>query len=113
MDGWDQQPARNIAVDADTCVFCKLPKDQWDDDVDAVDLSTGEIVCSQCLRDLREYNRYRKFLIVVSDGYAPAARTIIHEGFEEMARDLADVYDDDDQLPWLETMYSDANHSDG
>lgn len=110
-DLWDQDEARSTPVPSDTCIFCKLPEKDWDDDLERKELDTGEILCSRCHGDLREYTRYRKFLIVVSDAYAPAARTIIHDHLEQIARELADVFEDDPNLPFLDTVRSDASTS--
>ncbi|QLG47904.1 hypothetical protein [Natrinema halophilum] len=55
--GWETDEARAESVDDDRCVWCKWPRDEWDDDVDAHEIDTGEVVCSNCLGDQRRYKR--------------------------------------------------------
>lgn len=55
--GWDRDEARTEPVDDDRCVWCKWPRDEWDDDVEGHEIDTGEVVCSNCLADQRAYKR--------------------------------------------------------
>lgn len=105
---WTHTDARQTPVPKTTCLFCKLNQDNWHPDTHPIQLDTDETLCSQCHHDLREYNRYRKLFIAASDGFAPAAKRIIHDHLEAAARDLASLYDDDPDMPFLDTIQSDA-----
>lgn len=57
LSHWDPDRAGDTPAPIDACVFCKLAGDDWDGDVDAHALGTGEQLCSTCLRDMRQFTR--------------------------------------------------------
>lgn len=116
---WDQQEARETTVPNDRCVWCKLPQDEWDEEIEAVPVGEEEIVCSNCLGDLREYGRYEKLQISVSSAFGPAVRIIVLDYLEELASELSDRFPDDPDIYYLTTELSNAKgtenleHDDG
>jgi hypothetical protein len=54
---------------AEGCVFCKTPRDESAEGVEYETLSTGEILCSNCLADLRPYKRDRDILLFLNADY--------------------------------------------
>jgi len=108
MPDWTQQDARQTPVDSDKCLFCKIPRDDWDTDVSPVLVGGGEVLCSNCLGDLRQYQRYQYIMTFVSGGFAPGAKHIIHQHFEEARDEVVNQYPDDAGMFPIPTQKSDA-----
>mgnify|MGYP000429756961 CR=1 FL=1 len=66
---WDTEDARETTVDAERCVMCKYPRDEWADKTVGVSVGADETLCSSCLKDLRMWKRARTFLLLIHDGF--------------------------------------------
>jgi len=108
MTDWTQQDARQTPVDSDKCLFCKTPRSDWNDDVTPVSVGGGEVLCSNCLGDLRMYNRYQMVMSFASGGFGPDAKQIIQQHFEQAREELVEKHPDDAAMFPVATTRSDA-----
>ncbi len=105
---WEQESARQTPVDDNHCVWCKLPQEEWDDGVEAVSVGDEEVICSNCLGDLRAWERYEKVVTQVSSAYGPAMRAIVRDYMEELIQELTERFPDDPDFYFMPTYQSNA-----
>lgn len=84
---WDTDDARAEPVADDRCVWCKWPREEWADDVGAHEIGTGEVICSNCLSDSRQYKRKS-----IVDIYYPG-HWLADDTLEEMDEHIDKVYE--------------------
>jgi hypothetical protein len=90
---WAVTEARETEVADYRCVFCKVPKAEWAEDMAHHELHTGEGLCGECLRDLRYYKRVISVLIVAHDGFGPAVRQAVDRHFRDLIGEVRGLTD--------------------
>ena len=93
---WDEAEARETPVPEYRCLWCKIPMDEWGEDVRCVEVGTeGEVLCSECRKDLRYYKRFLTVQIAAHDGFGPEVRRLMGKHFKNMAEDMEDLFPGD------------------
>lgn len=90
---WTETEARETPVPDYRCVWCKLPRAEWDESVPAHELDTGEALCGTCLRDLRYYKRVLSVQIVAHDGFGPAVKQAIDRHLRNLMEEVRELTD--------------------
>lgn len=95
---WSDQEAEEIPVEHGRCVWCKIPQEEWAEDVEAVTVDDGdstETLCSSCHTDLRLYKRVYSVQVVAHDGFGPEAKRVIGRHFSAMLEEIEEVMGED------------------
>jgi hypothetical protein len=92
---WEEQEARETPVPKYRCLWCKIPMDEWAEETESVEVETGEVLCSECIMDLRYYKRFLTVQIAAHDGFGPEVRRLMGKHFNNMAEDMEELFPDD------------------
>lgn len=88
---WDEKDAEETEVSDLRCVWCKIHMEEWPDDLRAREIDTGEVLCENCLKDLRRYKRILSVQIVAHDGFGPAVRQAIDRHLKDMLEEVREL----------------------
>lgn len=97
---WSDEEAKQTPVDPERCVFCKVPRHEWDPEVVGYPVEGpdgSEVICSSCHTDLRLYKRVYSVLVLAHDGFGPEAKRVIGRHFNRMLEEIEALMPEDEE----------------
>lgn len=108
---WTDKEAAETPVEYGRCMWCKIPREEWDEDVEALTvdgMGDTETLCSSCRTDLRLYKRVYSVQVCAHDGFGPEAKRVIGRHFSAMLKEVEEVMDAEDAAMLRPPMDSNA-----
>ena len=108
---WTDKEAEETPVEWGRCLWCKIPKEEWAEDVEAITVEDGKVtetLCSSCRTDLRLYKRVYSVQVCAHDGFGPEAKRVIGRHFSAMLEEVEEVMDAEDAAMLRPPMDSNA-----